>query len=327
MPDGINARPTWAATIALAALALGGCTASPQDSGPIEVSLPESPTLRTLIESEPEHPMFELVQETTDYDGDQAEVVSFASGGLEVQAVIRRPPSGAADSPAIVFVHGDYGDDRDEYSGLTEYDDLADFLVDSGYTVVTPDLRNHGDSEDDPSWETNVDAGGTLDVVNAVRATAADPHVDPERIAIVGHSHGGALAIKAAEVDPGTAAAVVALAPSHAAPWEDIRHFYSGTPMYDTVVAAHGDDEESPEYWRDLSALTFIDRMTAPLLVVHGTADEQVPVGWSRFLKSQWTAAGKDVTLVELEGADHWMGGGTVDFTDPVTAFLAQETP
>lgn len=327
MPDGIITRLTSAALITAVALAVGGCTSASPAPGSIEVALPEAPTLRSLIEAEPEHPLFEPVQETTDYDGDQAEVVSYRTGGLEVQAVIRRPPSEAPDSPAIVLVHGDYAHERDEYSGLTEYDELADFLVDSGYTVVVPDLRNHGESDDDPAWETNVDAAGTLDVVNAVRATSADPKVDSERIAILGHSHGGALAIKAAVVDPGTAAAVIALAPSHAAPWEDIRHFLSGTPMYDTIVAAHGDDEESPEYWRDLSALTFVDRMAAPLLVEHGTRDEQVPIGWSRFLEAQWTDAGKDVALVELEGADHWMGGGSEDFTEPIIDFLADRMP
>jgi dipeptidyl aminopeptidase/acylaminoacyl peptidase len=324
MPDGITVRPLGAAAISVFVLALSGCTAASPTPSPVDVALPDSPTLRTIIEAEPEHPVFELVQETTDFDGDQAEVVSYQSGGLEVQAVVRRPPSGAS-GPAIVFVHGSV--DPEQYSGLTEYDEVADLLVDSGYTVVSPDLRSHGDSDDGAAWEVDMDVGATLDVVNAVRATAADPRIDPERIAIVGHSSGGTLAVKASVVDPQAAGAVVAISPSHVSPWEEVRWFLSGRPQYDTVVAAHGDIQESPQFWRDVSALTYVDRAAAPLLVMHGTGDETVPISWSRFLKAQWTAAGKDITLTEVDGADHWMNGDEPLITGAVTDFLGEHLP
>ncbi|WP_374313296.1 alpha/beta hydrolase family protein [Microbacterium sp.] len=325
MPDGISARPRGAAAIALIAFALSGCTAASPTPSPVDAALPNASTLRTIIEAEPEAPVFELVQETTDFDGDPAEVVAYESGGLDVQAVIRRPPSAAVASPAIVLVHGSV--DPEEYSGLTDYDDLADLLVDSGYTVVSPDLRSHGDSEDGPSWEVDMDVGATLDVVNAARATAGDPRVDPNRIALFGHSSGGTLVVKSAVVDPQAARAVVAVAPTHVSPWEDVRRFLSGTPSYDTVVAAHGDAEESPDYWREVSALTYVDRMAAPLLVMHGTSDEIVPVGWSRFLEAQWTDAGKAVTLTEVEGGDHWMNGDVDLIAEATTAFLAEKMP
>lgn len=324
MPDGVSARSWGAAAVTIFAFLLGGCTAASPTPSPVEMELPGSPTLRSILEAEPEHPTFELVQETTDFDGDQAEVVSYSSGGLDVQAVIRRPPSGSA-GPAIVFVHGAV--DPEEYSGLTDYDELVDLLVDAGYTVVMPDLRGHGDSEEGEPWELDMDVGATLDVVNAVRAAAADPRIDPDRIAVAGHSSGATQALKASLMDPGAAAAVVALSPSHVSPWEEVRRFLSGRPEYDTVVAAHGDIDQSPEFWRDVSALTYVDRMAAPLFVLHGTADEVAPIGWSRFLDAQWTAAGKDVTLTEVEGADHWMNGDVEMMAAKVTGFLAEQLP
>ena len=93
------------------------------------------------------------------------------------------------------------------------------------------------------------------------------------------------------------------------------------------MVAAHGDAAESPDYWRDISALTYVDRMAAPLLVLHGTSDDIVPIGWSRFLEAQWTAAGKEVTLTEVEGGDHWLNGDVGLIAGAVTAFLAAEMP
>ena len=325
MPDEIHARPLGVAITALIAATLCGCTAAAPSPAPVDVALPGSPTLRSLIEAEPEHPVFDVVQETTDFDGDHAEVVSYESGGLQVQAVIRRPPSGAANSPAIVFVHGDV--DPEDYSGLTAYDGLADEFVSRGYVVVMPDLRNHADSDDDPSWATDVDVGSTLDVINAVQATAADGMVDPDRIALMGHSHGGGVALNVAVTAPDAAAAIVAAAPVSPTPWENIERHGAGSPYFDAIVAAHGTPEESPAFWRDVSASTFVDRASAPLLIVHGQADDIIPLAWSEGLEAAWTAAGKDARFVPLTDADHMFEPSPELMIDAVAAFLAESMP
>ena len=303
MPNGITARHLLIVLIAGVAAVLSGCTAASSPS-PSETVTPLEPlTLRSVIDAEPESPTFELVQETTDFDGDAAEVVSYESGGFEVQAVIRRPVDAASPAPAVILVHGTA--DPEEYSGLTDYDDLADGFVDRGYVVVMPDLRNYADSEDDPRWETDIDIGGTLDVINAARAAAVDPGVDPSRIALMGHSSGGTMVINAAVAAPEVATAVVAAAPASATAWTNIDTFLSGTPFYDEVVAAHGTPEDSPDFWRDVSSLTFVDRAQAPLLVVHGEADVDVPHEWSAELVDEWIAAGKDAQFEPIVGADH----------------------
>ncbi|MDY0908716.1 alpha/beta hydrolase family protein [Microbacterium sp. CFBP9034] len=326
MPVELLARVSGAAvSLVVVALALGGCSAAAPSPSPLDVSLPAAPTLRSLMDGAAEQPAFELVEETTDFDGDHAEVVTYRSGGLEIQAVIRRPVSGADDSPAIVLLHGDV--DPDEYSGLTAYDGFADEFVQRGYVVVVPDLRNHGDSDDDPTWETDMDVGSTLDAINAARATAADPMVDPSRVAVVGHSHGGGVAVAVAVAAPDAAAAFAAAAPSHTSPWENIERFAAGTPYFETVVAAHGTPAQSPEYWRDVSSLTFVDRATAPLLIVHGTEDEIAPLEWSEDLSAAWSAAGKDATLVTIPGADHFFEPDGAALFDAMGDFLAEQMP
>ena len=42
-----------------------------------------------------------------------------------------------------------------------------------------------------------------------------------------------------------------------------------------------------------------------PILLMHGTADEVVPVGQSRMMKEALEAAGKNVRLIVFEGEDH----------------------
>ncbi|MHC2997761.1 alpha/beta hydrolase family protein [Microbacterium sp. HJ5] len=327
MPDGIHARRWGAGAITLFTLTLGGCTGATPNPSPIDVELPGSrvATLRTLIDAEAEHPTFEVVQETTDFDGDHAEIVSYESGGFVVTGVIRRPVSGAVGSPAIVFIHG--GADTEDYSGLSYYDPWADEMVDRGYVVVMPDLRNYGDSDDDPDHELDIDVGGTLDAINAARAAAADPMIDPERIAVVGHSLGGTMALNAAVVAPEIAAAFVAAAPASAWAWENIERYAAGTPYFDTVVATYGSEEESPEFWNDVSSASFIDRATAPLLVLHGTEDEIVPFEWSEQLVDAWTETGKDVRFVPVAGVNHDFDPQHEVLWDAIAGFLAEKLP
>lgn len=40
------------------------------------------------------------------------------------------------------------------------------------------------------------------------------------------------------------------------------------------MVAAYGSPEDNPTFWRNASPVTFFDRVTEPILVHQGTADE-----------------------------------------------------
>jgi len=42
-----------------------------------------------------------------------------------------------------------------------------------------------------------------------------------------------------------------------------------------------------------------------PILVMHGTADEVVPIGQARIMKEALDAAGRSVRLLTFEGEDH----------------------
>ena len=314
--------------VGLVSLVLGGCSApgapavsgspmtsveadppatdAPQPSAaPSESATPEAEaaTLRTLITAAAESPTLTIEEDVPGGDGYTSAVVSYESDGLTIYGLLHTP-EGEGPFPGIVFVHGAV--DPATWSARTEYVDEQQRMASAGYVVLVPDLRNHGESDDDPDHDLALEMGTTLDVINAARALAVETAVDAEQIAVVGHSLGGAITLNTSVVAPDVAGAFVALAPSHASPWENIVQFVpADSPFFMELTRMHGTPDDNPEFWTDVSALTFVDRSDRPLLVVQGTADDVVPPEWADIVDMAWTDAGKDVEVVMIEGADH----------------------
>jgi len=180
--------------------------------------------------------------------------------------------------------------------------------VPAGWRFVAPDLRGLGGSDPDPSGDTDLNVGATLDVVNAGRALAASgiPSLDPARIGLLGHSLGGGEAFGAMVVAPDVYDVVATMSPASSRIWWVIDHFYPrDSPEFLELAELHGTYEENPEYWDDVAAATFADRSAVPLLVLVGSADDPVFGVWAEHTVADWKAAGADVTLVTVEGADH----------------------
>ena len=55
------------------------------------------------------------------------------------------------------------------------------------------------------------------------------------------------------------------------------------------------------------SPAAHVDKVRAPVLLIHGRDDSVVPIAQSRLMQSALEGAGKSVQLVELEGEDHWL--------------------
>ncbi len=126
-----------------------------------------------------------------------------ASDGTTLAARIHRPAN--PDGRGVVLVHQFNADQ-------TQWAPWVDDLRDRGFTVLTFDLRGHGDS--DPYTGTNFlqdPAGAPLDVHAAVQALAADDAVTAPGIALMGASVGANLAVASRLL--GWTTHVVALSP------------------------------------------------------------------------------------------------------------------
>ena len=63
--------------------------------------------------------------------------------------------------------------------------------------------------------------------------------------------------------------------------------------------------EEAPELYRKASPLTYAKAQAAPMLIIHGTADETVALSQSETLTAALKKAGADVELVVIPDAPH----------------------
>lgn len=106
----------------------------------------------------------------------------------------------------------------------------------------------------------------TQDQVAAARHVASLPFVDPSRIGICGWSYGGYETLMCASASPCPFAAAVAIAPVTS--WR----------YYDTVYTERFmlTPQENPDGYSQGSPINQVNNMDLPLLIMHGTADDNV---------------------------------------------------
>ena len=125
--------------------------------------------------------------------------VRIASLGFSLAGTVTTPPQVAARlrHPAVVLVPGSGAIDRDAtVAGIPIFTQLAGALAEQGFVVVRYDKRGIGQSGGRAERATLQDYAS--DAQAAVRWLRGRKDVDKERVAIVGHSEGGSVAMLAA---------------------------------------------------------------------------------------------------------------------------------
>jgi acetyl esterase/lipase len=244
-----------------------------------------------------------------------------AGGPLLLDAY--RPAGRAAPVPAVVLVHG-----GGMWTGSrADMAEPATRLARAGYAAFAPDYRLVEAAAGRHRWPAQLDDAQLA--VRWVRANAARYGADPARVAAYGWSAGGQLAALLGARDTRDPAAPLGAYPSRVACVVDLAGdvdlaAYADPPASDEVAALLGGTAaEVPERYRDASPLSWIDGRTAPVLVVHGTGDDVVPVAQSRRLAAALRAAGVPVEYRELAGVGH-DGLGWERVGSAVLAFLTR---
>lgn len=250
--------------------------------------------------------------------------VTYPSGRLTVSGVLLRP-RGQGPFPAVVLNHG-YIEPSIYVTGQGLMRE-QDYLARAGFVVLHTDYRGHAGSDPASQRSRETRLGYTRDTINAVQALKKERYVDPDKVAMIGRSMGGGVTFNALVTRPGLVRAAVVFAPVSS---DFVDNFNRWTvaerpEAAEATYRRHGRPEEEPEFYRGLSARTYFDRITEPVLIHHGTLDESCPIAWSRTTQRLLRRAGVDSRLEVYGGEHHAFGPQWTLSMERTVRFLRRE--
>jgi dipeptidyl aminopeptidase/acylaminoacyl peptidase len=250
--------------------------------------------------------------------------VTYPSGKVTVSGVLLRP-RGKGPFPAVVLNHG-YIEPSIYVTGQGLMRE-QDYLARAGFVVLHTDYRGHAGS--DPASERNRETrlGYTRDTINAVQAVKKERYVDPGRVAMLGRSMGGGVTYNALVAKPGLVKAAVVFAPV-SSDFVDNFNRWTVAERPDAAAATYrryGTPKQEPKFYTGLSARTYFDRITEPVLIHHGTLDDSCPIAWSRTTQGLLRDAGVRSRLDVYDGEQHAFGPQWPESMRRTVAFLRRE--
>jgi dipeptidyl aminopeptidase/acylaminoacyl peptidase len=216
---------------------------------------------------------------------------------------------------AIVWIHPDgvnqnydgWHPDRNE----AVYYEFHQYLLQQGYVVIAPDYR--GSIGYGREWRNDVymDVGGkdAKDARMAATYLKSLGYVDPARIGVWGLSYGGFFTLLAITQEPTWFRAAVDVAGV-----ADYKLYYDDPYHGGWTTSRIGTPDEHPEVYAKAAPMSHVDQIQHPLLILHGTADVNVPFIHSVLLMDHLLKAGKGdlVNFMVYPGEYHYFDRGFV---------------
>lgn len=209
--------------------------------------------------------------------------------GLTITGWLYRP-TGSGPHPTAISLHP-----GPEDQARPGYNPLFQELVGHGIAVFAPNVRGSAgfgraylDADNGAARY-----GAIADVATCAQHLVKTGIADPDRLGCMGRSYGGYLTLAALVTYPSLFAVGIDVCGI-----SNFETFYANTEPWiaAAAVSKYGDPVVDRELLRDLSPLHHIDQLTAPLLVVHGANDTNVPV----------CEAEQVVAALRARGAPHW---------------------
>ena len=203
------------------------------------------------------------------------------------------------DTPVVVDIHGGpESQRRPSFNGVKQY------LLSQGYAVFEPNVR--GSSGYGKAYTHLDDVEDRMDSVADIEAAVEwlhdYPAVDPDRIAVMGGSYGGFMTLAALTEFPDLWAAGVDIV--------GIANFVTflentGDWRRELREAEYGSLSGDREFLESVSPINNIERITAPLFVLHGANDPRVPVDEAEQIVEKAREQGVPVRKLIFEDEGH----------------------
>ena len=292
--SGLYARLTDEGNVSSLSVSADGARAafiSDSAQTPAEVMISERPfqEARAITDTNPQVKDFAL---------GATEVITWKStDGLEIEGVLLKPIDfdPAKKYPLMVVVHG--GPTGAFTNGFrVGYGDGGQFWAGQGWAVLYPNPRgstNYGEKfmrGNIPDWG----GGDYRDIMSGVDAVIRRGVADPEKLAVQGWSYGGYMTAWIVSQTSRFKAAMMGAGLSNLPSMYNttdipayLGGFFKGYPSKATMAL-----------FNERSAMTTVDRVTTPLLILHGGNDERVPIGQPMEFYRALKDRGKTVELV-----------------------------
>ncbi|QBI19108.1 S9 family peptidase [Egibacter rhizosphaerae] len=224
-----------------------------------------------------------------------------ADDGVRIPGWLVRPPEEVADGPAplAVFIHGG---PLSSWSGW-HWRWCPHVLAARGWAVLLPDpalSTGYGYDYIARGWG-RWGAEPYTDLMALVEEVAARDDVDAARTAAMGGSFGGYMANWIAGHTNRFDAIV-----THASLW-NLEAFHGTTDNGPLWENEFGDRYTEPERYREWSPHRFVDRITTPMLVIHGERDFRVPVSEGLTLWTDLRRHGVESQYLHFPDENHWV--------------------
>jgi alpha-beta hydrolase superfamily lysophospholipase len=222
-----------------------------------------------------------------------------ARDGLEFTGWLFRPPAGVEAIGAMLFLHG-----GPEGQGRPGYNEFFPPLLEAGITVFLPNVRGSGGfgrafmhADDGERRFAAID-----DVADAVRFLVDNDLAPADRVACCGWSYGGYLTQAALTFHPELFAAGISICGM-----SDLNTWYRTTEPWIAAAAypKYGHPVGDRELLEQLSPLQRADALTAPLLLVHGATDTNVPPSESQQMFDALRSLNRKVELLMFDDDGH----------------------
>jgi dipeptidyl aminopeptidase/acylaminoacyl peptidase len=219
--------------------------------------------------------------------------------GESVPLWLFEPEDGDGKAPVVVEIHG-----GPESQRRPMWIPLVQYLVAGGYAVAMPNVR--GSVGYGKRYEHLDDGRRRLDSVRDLVALhdwlRADGRFDAARTVLYGGSYGGYMVLAGLAFHPERWAAGIAVVPV-----SSFVTFLENTSAYRRSIREreYGSLEADRDFLVEASPLTHVDRIAAPLFLIHGANDPRVPLSEAEQIHAALRARGIPSELLVYEDEGH----------------------
>lgn len=220
--------------------------------------------------------------------------------GFEIECRVWLPPdfNPRRRYPMVLDIHG--GPAGVFYDAFSPFHQIP---ATAGYVVLAVNPRGSSSYGNDFARAVEGEWGEEdyQDLMAAVDAMCKKPWIDPSKLVVTGYSYGGFMSAWAVGHTDRFRAAVVG------APCINLESMYGtsdiGVPFGES--SWRGTIFESREWYRAHSPITYAEKVSAPVLLLHGESDLRCPIEQSEQYFVALKRLGKEVEFVRFPGCDH----------------------